>query len=430
MGNNAPVCIEDELTFEIPDSWEWVRLKEIVPICTGKKDVNFGDAKGKYDFFSCSMTPIKSKTFSYSGEYLIMPGNGANVGLSIHYKGEFEAYQRTYLLEKAFQDINFEYLQIVMLALWKDYNRDKQYGSAIPYIKLGNLENFCVPIPPLTEQSRIVSEIEKYEPLIAEYDKLEQQKSKLDGELYDKLKKSILQYAIQGKLVPQDENDEPASELLKRIRAEKKAQFGKKYVDSYIYKGDDNCYNEHIKGKAKDETIEVPFDLPNNWAWSKLADVIKLLTDGTHSTPKYTQNGIHFISVKDLSTGELKLNNTKFISEQEHIELSKRCKPQMGDILLTKVGTTGIPVLINIEVEFSLFVSVALIKFNHNYMLPDFFIYLLKSPLVQTQATENTRGVGNKNWVLSDIEKTMLAIPPFAEQQRIVNKINEIFARL
>ena len=82
------------------------------------------------------------------------------------------------------------------------------------------------------------------------------------------------------------------------------------------------------------------------------------------------------------------------------------------------------------DIEFSLFVSVALIKFNHNYILPDYFIYLLKSQLVQMQAVENTRGVGNKNWVLSDIEKTILAIPPLAEQQRIVNKINEIFAKL
>ena len=97
-------------------------------------------------------------------------------------------------------------------------------------------------MPPLAEQERIVAEIEKFEPLIAEYDKLEQQATKLDDEIYDKLKKSILQYAIQGKLVPQDSNDEPAAVLLERIRAEKKAQLGKKYVESYIYKGDDNCY--------------------------------------------------------------------------------------------------------------------------------------------------------------------------------------------
>src|SRR5699024_7527608 len=98
------------------------------------------------------------------------------------------------------------------------------------------LSSMLVPFTPLTEQIRIVAEIEKFEPLIAEYDKLEQQATKLDEEIYDKLKKSILQYAIQGKLVPQDANDEPASVLLEHIRAEKKAKLGKKYVDSCIYK--------------------------------------------------------------------------------------------------------------------------------------------------------------------------------------------------
>lgn len=376
------------------------------------------------------MEPIKAKSYSYDGDYLILPGNGANVGMSIHYIGKFEAYQRTYLLSKKTNDISFPYLQIILNAYWKDYNKDKQYGSAIPYIKLGNLENFLVPMTSYKEQERIVAEIEKFEPLIAEYDKLEQQATKLDNEIYDNLKKSILQYAIQGKLVPQDPNDEPASVLLARIRAEKKAQLGKKYVESYIYKGDDNCYYEHINGKNVDITEEIPFDLPSSWEWCRLKNLIVSLTDGTHSTPKYTASGVHFISVKDVSSGKLSFDNTKYISLDEHNELKKRCNPQKGDILLTKVGTTGIPVLIDSDIEFSLFVSVALIKFSHENIIPDYLIYLLKSPLVQEQAAENTRGVGNKNWVLSDIEKTLLVLPPLAEQKRIVKKIDEIFAQL
>ena len=376
------------------------------------------------------MEPIKAKSYSYDGDYLILPGNGANVGMSIHYIGKFEAYQRTYLLSKKTNDISFPYLQIILNAYWKDYNKDKQYGSAIPYIKLGNLENFLVPMTSYKEQERIVAEIEKFEPLIAEYDKLEQQATKLDDEIYDNLKKSILQYAIQGKLVPQDPNDEPASVLLARIRAEKKAQFGKKYVESYIYKGDDNCYYEHINGKNVDITEEIPFDLPASWEWCRLKNLIVSLTDGTHSTPKYTASGVHFISVKDVSSGKLSFDNTKYISLDEHNELKKRCNPQKGDILLTKVGTTGIPVLIDSDIEFSLFVSVALIKFSHENIIPDYLIYLLKSPLVQEQAAENTRGVGNKNWVLSDIEKTLLVLPPLAEQKRIVEKIDKIFAKL
>ena len=225
-------------------------------------------------------------------------------------------------------------------------------------------------------------------------------------------------------------NDEPACVLLDRIRAEKKAKLGKKYVDSYIYKGDDNCYYEHIGNSNIDITEEIPFDLPSSWEWCRLKNLIASLTDGTHSTPKYTASGVHFLSVKDVSSGKLSFDNTKYISLEEHNELKKRCNPQKGDILLTKVGTTGIPVLIDSDIEFSLFVSVALIKFSHENVIPDYLIYLLKSPLVQEQAAENTRGVGNKNWVLSDIEKTLLVLPPLAEQKRIVEKVDEIFAKL
>ena len=107
-------------------------------------------------------------------------------------------------------------------------------------------KSLIIGLPPLKEQERIVEKIKGFASILSEYNRLEEQATKLDNEIYDKLKKSILQYAIQGKLVEQDENDEPASVLLECIRAEKKAQLGKKYVESYIYKGDDNCYYEHI----------------------------------------------------------------------------------------------------------------------------------------------------------------------------------------
>ena len=297
-------------------------------------------------------------------------------------------------------------------------------------VSVNSLKNLLFAMPPLAEQERIVAEIEKFEPLIAEYDKYEQQATKLDGEIYDKLKKSILQYAIQGKLVPQDSNEEPAAVLLERIRAEKKAQLGKKYVESYIYKGDDNCYYEKVGSETKNITDEIQFDIPDSWKWTRLNSIVSTLTDGTHRTPKYTTDGIPFLSVKDISSGKISFANTKFISIEEHNELKKRCYPQTGDILLTKVGTTGIPVIVDNDKDFSLFVSVALIKFNHNYINPAYFICLLKSPLVQDQAAENTRGVGNKNWVLSDIENTLLVIPPLAEQKRIIEQINVIFSKL
>ena len=150
------------------------------------------------------------------------------------------------------------------------------------------------------------------------------------------------------------------------------------------------------------------------------------LTDGTHSTPKYAENGVPFLSVKDMSSGKLNFLNCKYISEQEHKQLYTRCNPEYGDLLLTKVGTTGIPVIVDTNEQFSLFVSVALLKFNQNLIYNKFLQVLINSPLVQTQAAENTRGVGNKNWVMRDIANTIIALPPLAEQKRIVEKLEQL----
>ena len=124
-----------------------------------------------------------------------------------------------------------------------------------------------------------------------------------------------------------------------------------------------------------------------------------------------------------MSTGRLSFSNTKFISEKEHKLLSQRCHPCKGDLLISKVGTTGIPLIIDDDREFSIFVSLALIKFFPKFINSSFLITLLNSPLVQMQVKENTRGVGNKNWVLTAISNTLLVIPPLHEQQRIIEKI-------
>ena len=150
------------------------------------------------------------------------------------------------------------------------------------------------------------------------------------------------------------------------------------------------------------------------------------MTDGTHNRPSYTEKGIPFISVKDISQGFLDLSNTKYISLSDHNVLAKRCNPQKGDILISKVGTTGVPVIVDTNEPFSLFVSVALIKFFPHYIAPQFFIHLINSPLVQLQVKEHTRGVGNKNWVLNDIYNTLIVLPPFSEQQRIIKKLEEL----
>lgn len=161
---------DDEKPFDLPSGWEWCNLGNILSIVTGKKDANQGCENGPYPFFTCSMTPIRSTTYSFEGEAILLPGNGANVGMSILYDGKFEVYQRTYVLQSLCD--NYLFLPYIKLALdwnWKQYNDDKLYGSAIPYIKLSNLQNYIFPLPPLAEQRRIVAKIEE---LFAEIDKL------------------------------------------------------------------------------------------------------------------------------------------------------------------------------------------------------------------------------------------------------------------
>ena len=304
----------------------------------------------------------------------------------------------------------------------------KKSGQAFYNLGKERLVQLLVPTPPLLEQQRIVAEIEKYEPLIAEYDKLEQQKSKLDSEIYDKLKKSILQYAIQGKLVPQEENDEPASELLKRIRAEKKAQLGKKYVDSYIYKGDDNCYYEHIDEKAKDEAIEVPFDLPNNWEWARWGDLSYSIQYG-YNAPAKERGRIKMVRISDINDNTVDWTNVPFCDIDEKDINTYLLKA--NDILFARTGgTVGKSYLVTIVPEDAIYAGYLIRTRYSNELSAQYLKYFMESSLYWAQLREGTIATAQPNCNGKTLSEMLLPIPPLAEQQRIVDKINEIFAKL
>ena len=141
-------------------------------IKTGKQDANYGSVSGKYNFYTCAMEPLKCDDYSFSGESIILPGNGANVGLAIYYDGNFEAYQRTYVLQKINDLINMKYLYYHMLGNWYDYNTDKQYGSATPYIKLGNVQEYPISLPSIEIQEKIIANISRTESKINEIEEL------------------------------------------------------------------------------------------------------------------------------------------------------------------------------------------------------------------------------------------------------------------
>lgn len=156
----------NEQRFDIPKGWTWFNLKDLMSICTGKKDQNFATRDGAYNFYTCAKEVFKAPNYSFEGESLILPGNGANVGTVTLYNGKFEAYQRTYVLQSINKTINMKFMYYCLLENWNRYNKNKMFGSAIPYIKLGNLQNYPVALPPIEEQQRIVDKLDELLPLV------------------------------------------------------------------------------------------------------------------------------------------------------------------------------------------------------------------------------------------------------------------------
>ena len=435
----------------MPDNWILCRLSTVADIFTGNS-INEAEKQKKYMGLDSGYNYIGTKDvgFDHSINYtngVKIPYNQGNFRIAhvntplLCIEGGSAGRKIGVLTEDvcfgnklcAFEPvgINPKYLYYYLQnPIFTQIFKEKTTGI-IGGVSVNTLKNLLFAMPPLAEQERIVAEIEKFEPLIAEYDKLEQQATKLDGEIYDKLKKSILQYAIQGKLVPQDSNDEPAAVLLERIRAEKKAQLGKKYVENYIYKGVDNCYYEHINGKDVDITEDIPFDLPNGWAWERLINLCIDISDIDHNMPKSVEKGVLFLSAKDLlNDGSINYtNNVKYISEEDYVRLSGKSKPQKGDIIYSRIGAClGKARIVKEDIRFLVSYSCCTIKpilINKEYLR-----HILDDVFVLKQAKKKTQSIGVPDLGIAEIKKFRIPVPPLSEQKRIVEKIDEIFAKL
>ena len=184
----------EEQPYEVPENWCWVKLSYIADIRTGRKDANYGNEDGEYYFFTCASEPIRCDDYSYDCKAILLAGNGDIGNISI-YEGKFEAYQRTYIVETK-ENIITEYLYYYFKYRWVDYNNDKMFGTAIPYIRLGNLNEFEIPVPPLSEQQRIVEQIESL------FAKLDEAKEKALSvvESFELREKAIYKKAFEGDL--------------------------------------------------------------------------------------------------------------------------------------------------------------------------------------------------------------------------------------
>jgi type I restriction enzyme S subunit len=231
----------------------------------------------------------------------------------------------------------------------------------------------------------------------------------------EKLKGLILELAVRGKLTQQwraaNPNTASAQQLLEAIKAEKKQLIAEKKI-------------RKEKPLPKIEAEEIPFDLPESWVWTRLQEYLDV-RDGTHNTPKYVSQGVPLVTSKNLYTKKLNISNVKYISIEDHIEISKRSKVDFEDILFAMIGTIGNPVIVDIEPNFSI-KNVALIKYyNKKLCIPKFILYYLEKA---TEDFKNNADGAVQSFVsLKKLRLSILPLPPLEEQKAIVKIVEQLF---
>ena len=350
------------------------------------------------------------------GDFVI-PARGASIGFVTLITCENACCTQTTMYMKLFNKIISNYLYFVFYGL-KDLIF-KVSGSAQPQITVSDVSEQLFPLPPINEQKRIENKIDILTRHLNTYHKIEKELTSLESSFEEKLKASILQYAIGGKLVKQDPHDEPASKLLERIKAEKEKLIKEGKIkrdknESNIIIGDDKNYYENI---------------PNNWLAVPLKNLCALITCGYASTPKYEDNGIPFVSAKNVKPNKFIFSNYNFISEELFNKIHRNYVPEIGDILLTRVGAgIGEACIIDVNDKFGIYVSLTLIKPIYK-LTNKYLLLVLQSPYGKTLSKKNTYGLdasqGNLN--VDKVRKFIIPFPPINEQKRITMKINNIF---
>ena len=309
--------------------------------------------------------------------------------------------------------------------------RDVSGTTTINQLTQNNFNAFLVPIPPIEEQQRIVERIEEIMPIADKYEKSQEALDKLNAEIFDKLKKSVLQEAIQGKLVPQDPNDEPASVLLERIKEEKAKLFKegklkkKDLVDSVIFKGEDNKYYEKVGSEVTCIDDEIPFEIPDSWAWIRLGNIFQ------HNTGKAlngsNQKGVFYdyITTSNLYWNSFVLGKLRSMPFTDD-ELDK-CTVKKGDLLVCEGGDIGRSAIWNYDYDIRIQ--------NHIHRLRAYtpictmFVYYTLY-LYKHTGLIGGKGIGIQGLSSNVLHKLLLPLPSIAEQKRIVDKVEFVIASI
>ena len=439
--------LADEIPFDIPDSWEWVTLQTIATSSLGKtldKAKNKGDLKP----YLCSinvywdgidLTTVKETRLEENElpKYLLRPGDlliceGGDVGRSAVWESTQEMYYQNALHRVRFYgEINPHYFQL-LLECYKGNQILDAYskGMTIKHLVQTALNTIVFPLPPLSEQTRIVDAVNRLLPYLHSYDRAEQKLSALNTGFPEALKKSILQEAVQGKLVPQDPSDEPAEALLGRIRAEKQrlikeGKIKKDKHESVIFRRDNSHY-EKLDGVERCIDDELPFEIPESWAWVRWGSIAESIQYG-YNAPAKQEGRIRMVRISDIHENTVAWSSVPFCDIKGSDIPTYLLQP--NDILFARTGgTVGKSFLVN-DVPCESIYAGYLIRTRYSSLLcPQYLKYFMESPLYWQQLKSGTTATAQPNCNGQTLAKMLLPLPPANEQLRIVENLVRAFA--
>ena len=425
----APVS-PDEVPFEIPESWEWVRLGDIgdtnIGLTYNPSDLsrdgtpvlrsnNIQNGKINLNDLVHVSCPVPDKAIVEHGDILVCARNGSKKlvgkcalvdcdGMAF---GAFMAVYRSKINQYVYHYINSDAFRIQVL---------DTKTTTINQITQNMLKSVLIPLPPLAEQRRIVARLEELMPLIDAYDAEERRLSALETEFPEQLRRSLLQYAVEGKLVEQRPGEGTAGELLAEIAAER---------ERLIRAG----RMKRSKPLAPVSQDEVPFEIPESWEWINIEQICSHITDGEHIKPQTTNlsNGIPLLMAKNVRESHLDFTDIEYISTENAEKSWKRCYPEKHDILICSRGASvGRSLVINSDKKFCLMGTVILLKPLKNKINSEFLNLYLKTEYAQYTMKTMCGATAQGALYLNGIKKIILPLPPLAEQRRIVARLEEL----
>lgn len=427
-----PEITEDEIPFDIPKTWCWIRLGELIRVIGGvsykKGDVvkngirilrggNIQSMKvltDEDDVFLPHEYRDDEKQVKI-GDILIVASTGSKAVIG---KAGYVDREMPCTMIGAFLRIcrpiyfeTVEYLRCLFDSdFYRKHIRDLSQGTNINNVKESYITEFVIPFPPLTEQKRIVAKIEEVLPYVDRYAYAYEKLEQFNAKFPEDMKKSVLQYAIQGKLVEQRPEEGTGKELYRQIQTEKQRLIKEGKI-------------KKEKPLPKITEDELPFDIPESWKWCRLSDVIDV-RDGTHDSPKYVPVGIPLVTSKNLVNGVIDYGNVKYITQEDADKINVRSMVDDDDILFAMIGSIGNPVLVKKDREFCI-KNMALFKRFANTDISMRYVYWFLFYAQYKLKKEASGGV--QSFIsLSRFREYLIPLPPVAEQNRIVAKLEEI----